>query len=91
MNTERTFDPIKKALARPRSLRLAINAMCWDCIGAGADPNPRAAIRECSIMTCPLNRVRPYQKVEEDAKDEGVETETETETEVETETEEETA
>jgi hypothetical protein len=86
MNTERTFDPIKKALARPRSLRLAINAMCWDCIGAGADPNPRAAIRECSITRCPLHTLRPYQKVE-DAKDEGVETETETETEVETETE----
>lgn len=49
-------------LARnPRSLRAAINAKCWDCIGAGADPAPRRLIRECGCTTCPLYAVRPYQ------------------------------
>ena len=55
-------DPITKARENPQSLRLAVNAKCWDCCGAGADPNPRGAIRECPCSSCPLHPVRPYQK-----------------------------
>lgn len=53
--------PIEKAKRNPKSLRCAINGKCWDCIGAGADPNPRGAIRECAILDCTLWPVRPYQ------------------------------
>lgn len=55
------LDPIEKARRHPTSLRLAINGKCWDCIGAGADPNPRHAIRDCTIRDCTLWPVRPYQ------------------------------
>lgn len=62
------LDPIEKARRNPKSLRLAINGKCWDCIGAGADPNPRAAIRDCQITGCTLHPVRPYQlRGEEDS------------------------
>ena len=56
------LDPIEKARRNPRSLRFAINAKCWDCVGAGADPNPRLRIRECPCSCCPLYPVRPYQR-----------------------------
>jgi hypothetical protein len=59
------LDPIEKAAKHPSSLRMAVNAMCWDCVGAGADANPRAAIRECGIKKCPMWNVRPYQVKDE--------------------------
>ena len=59
------LDPIEKAAKNPTSLRMAVNAMCWDCVGAGADANARAAIRECGIQKCPLWNVRPYQVKDE--------------------------
>ncbi len=55
------FDPIAKSKRQPKSLRMAINAKCWDCVGAGVDPNPRQAIRECGGTRCPLYFSRPYQ------------------------------
>ncbi len=55
------LSPIAKARANPKSLRAAIDGKCWDCIGAGADPNPRGAIRDCAIRDCTLHPVRPYQ------------------------------
>jgi len=55
-------DWIEKAAKNPASLRMAVNAMCWDCVGAGADANPRQAIRDCEIKKCPLWNVRPYQE-----------------------------
>ncbi len=60
------LDPIAKARANPTSLRAAINGKCWDCIGAGADPNPRLAIKECGIESCTLWPVRPYRKSDEE-------------------------
>jgi hypothetical protein len=58
-----TLDPIQKARENPTSLRAAINGKCWDCAGAGADPNTRKAIRECKCGDyCTLWSVRPYQK-----------------------------
>lgn len=53
--------PIEKASEHPKSLRLAINAKCFDCVGAGADTNPRQMIGQCRIQHCPLWPVRPYQ------------------------------
>lgn len=56
------LDPIEAARRDPSSLRRAINGKCWDCIGAGNDPNPRRAIRDCGIVACTLHPVRPYQR-----------------------------
>lgn len=54
-------NPLEKAALRPDSLRLAINAKCYDCIGQDGDPNWRESIRECLCTDCPLYPVRPYQ------------------------------
>lgn len=56
------LDPIQRAHANPSSLRKAINGKCWDCVGAGHDPNPRKAIGRCPMSDCTLWNVRPYQK-----------------------------
>ena len=62
------LDPIEKARRTPTSLRLAITAMCFRCMGSGGDPNVRLAIRECtSGKTCPLYPVRPYQASDDEA------------------------
>ncbi len=57
-----SLDPIQKALRDPTSLRAAINAKCWDCVGAGADKNPRGLIRDCGVARCSLYPVRPFQE-----------------------------
>ncbi len=51
--------PIEKAKARPGSLRLAINAKCWEC-----SCEQRIEITKCHLKDCPLWPVRPYQKEE---------------------------
>lgn len=55
------LDPVAKAKTKPKSLRLAVTAKCWDCVGGDADPGPRQRIRECGVRRCPLHPVRPYQ------------------------------
>lgn len=57
------LDPLEKAARNPKSMRLAINAMCWDCVGGNADPSPRQRIRDCEIPKCPLWPLRPHQSV----------------------------
>ncbi len=65
------LDPIEKTRANQTSLRLAINGKYWDCIGAGADPNPRSSIMGYAIMDCTLHPVRPYQgKTESEVRNE---------------------
>lgn len=59
------LDPLEKARRNPTSLRLAINAKCFDCEGGNADPNVQRRIGTCSITTCPLHPVRPYQHLAE--------------------------
>lgn len=54
-------NPIEKLQEEPKSLRRAINAMCFDCVGAGHDPDWRGAVRECPCYNCPLYQVRPCQ------------------------------
>ena len=57
----RINDPIERARRNPRSLRAAIDAMCWDCQGRDADPAPRWRIGNCVCPDCPLYPLRPYQ------------------------------
>jgi hypothetical protein len=61
------LDPIEKAMRNPTSLRLAINAKCYDCEGRDADPNVRQRIGDCRVPKCPLYPVRPYQHLAPDA------------------------
>lgn len=56
------LNPIEKAQKNPKSLRLAINAKCYDCMGQNSDPNVTGRIGSCEIPSCPLWPVRPYQK-----------------------------
>lgn len=57
---ERT-DPIEKSRKNPKSLRLAVNAKCWDCQG-GDTAGTRQRIRNCECgVHCGLFAVRPYQ------------------------------
>lgn len=60
-----TRSPMEKLADNPTSLRLAVNAKCYDCQGLGADTGWQARIRECGVRGCPLNAVRPYQRTEE--------------------------
>ena len=50
------LNPIERSNANPTSLRLAINAMCYMCLGNGSAQE----IKNCSDYKCPLHKVRPY-------------------------------
>lgn len=52
--------PMEKLAKNPTSLRLSINAMCYDCQGRNCDPGVIDRIRHCAISDCPLFNVRPY-------------------------------
>lgn len=52
-------NPLEKLQDNPKSLRCAINAMCYDCNGM---ENWARRTRECDITTCPLFNVRPFRK-----------------------------
>ena len=56
----RRKNPLEKLLEQPKSLRRAITAKCYDCIGRDGDPDWRGSIRNCGCMDCPLYAVRPY-------------------------------
>lgn len=60
--TVERLDPLEKARRNPNSLRMAVNAKCWDCVGGDADVGVRKRIGECSVARCPLHPVRPYQR-----------------------------
>lgn len=51
------LNPIDKSAANPKSLRLAINAKCWDCSNY-----QREEVINCTVVSCPLHKVRPWQK-----------------------------
>ena len=57
------LDPIQKAIQKPKSLRLAINAKCYDCEGRDADPAVNWRIGNCVVTDCPLYCSRPYQNL----------------------------
>lgn len=48
-------NPEEKAKANPKSLRLAINAKCWDCTCG-----QRMEIKLCEMTDCSLHQLRPY-------------------------------
>jgi hypothetical protein len=55
------LNPLEKAKQKPKSLRFAINAKCYECEGEDYDPGWRSRIKHCIIPDCPLHPVRPYQ------------------------------
>ena len=63
-------DPVQKAKENPNSLRLAINAHCFQCMGSGADPIVRASIRYCPVHSCSLHPVSQYQNAKGKSADE---------------------
>lgn len=55
------LNPIEKSTAAGgKSLRLAVNAKCFDCVGQDCDPGWRARIGGCPATRCPLHSLRPY-------------------------------
>jgi hypothetical protein len=57
---------IQKAMENPKSLRMSINAKCYECQGGTVDspPDPgwQWGIGNCTVKLCSLLSVRPYQK-----------------------------
>lgn len=47
--------PKKRWLKNKKSLRLSINAFCYECIG-----EKKEEIKNCTAKGCPLYEVRPY-------------------------------
>lgn len=56
------IDPLERSRRKPNSLRAAVTAKCWECMGGGEDPGTRRLITECASSSCPLHSVRPYQR-----------------------------
>ncbi len=54
------LNPIQKSIKNPKSLRLAINAKCYECVGGEDGENQVKYIRECTSPKCPLFNIRPY-------------------------------
>ena len=50
-------NPLEKAKQNPNSMRFAINAMCYDCMGR--EPGWRNVVRECPSPDCPIYSLRP--------------------------------
>lgn len=57
--TKVTRSPIEKLAENPKSLRLAVNAMCYQCFGCSS--TSASDIRGCTSKSCALFDVRPYQ------------------------------
>lgn len=55
------LNPIEKHLRNPNSLRFAIRAKCYDCVGQAGDANWRGRVGNCPVTKCPLHTVRPFQ------------------------------
>lgn len=64
------LNPIERAKLDPKSMRKAITAMCFDCIGGDHDPDFRGRIKDCPCTDCPLYYHRPYSKKAADFKKE---------------------
>ena len=54
------LNPLEKAKQSPNSMRLAINAQCYDCMGQ--ESGWRNEVRSCPSKRCPLFGLRPYKK-----------------------------
>jgi len=60
------LNPTEKAIRNPESLKAAINAMCYECVGRDEGDSPRKTIAECSGWSCPLWSHRPHQHLVDD-------------------------
>jgi len=56
-----TKSPRERHEEQPLSLRKAITAKCYECMGDGGEPGWRRLIQDCCAISCPLHAVRPYQ------------------------------
>jgi hypothetical protein len=56
-------NPEEQAQANPGSLKAAIKAFCWGCVGADADPGAKFRVRDCTVTRCSLHPHRPWQNV----------------------------
>jgi hypothetical protein len=54
-------NPVEQAQANPKSLKAAIKAFCWECVGANADPGAKFRVRDCTVTRCALHPHRPWQ------------------------------
>jgi hypothetical protein len=56
----KTINPIQRARLKPKSLRLAVNAQCYDCIYDKSDAGTwRQQVEACPSINCPLYCLRP--------------------------------
>lgn len=55
------LNPLEAAAAKPNSLKLAIRAHCYQCVGEDNDPGYKARVRDCSVAKCALWTHRPWQ------------------------------
>lgn len=66
--TPERLSPMEKHRLDPNSLRKALNAHCFMCMGGGDDGGWRKMIANCtSERICPLWPLRPYQHLSDDA------------------------
>lgn len=66
------LDPVQQANASPNSLKKAIKAYCWVCVGADADPGAKQRVRDCSVgPKCPLFPHRPWQNLKDRIRPDG--------------------
>ncbi|HDR9103732.1 TPA: hypothetical protein QDB04_000506 [Burkholderia vietnamiensis] len=56
-------NPVEQAEANPKSMKAAIKAFCWTCVGADADPGAKFRVRDCTVTRCSLHPHRPWQSV----------------------------
>lgn len=63
-------NPIERSALKPKSAKLAIAAKCYQCEGEDSDPGWRKRIGACSVKTCPLWNLRPYQVSDDESQDE---------------------
>ncbi len=57
-------NPVEQSQDKPGSLKAAIKAHCWLCVGADADPGAKFRVRDCAVgPKCPLFPHRPWQNV----------------------------
>lgn len=54
-------NPVQQAEANPTSLKRAVKAFCWTCVGGDGDPGAKFRVRDCTAPKCPLHPHRPWQ------------------------------
>lgn len=58
------LNPVDQYHRNPTSLRAAIKAHCWVCVGADADPGAKFRVRDCAVgPKCALFNHRPWQNI----------------------------